>query len=839
MEDFIFNWLVGLFGDFAKAMAKRGGSALLDWLKDEEAERQKLLFAALPRAYVDLQNTLDAPQAGEFQRWLNERAAQKDKALGDALLNALFFEPNGVVALSADLQARVPTTLHSAMLAFLSHLHRHLWNHPEFEKHLQAKAAQDSLRAGVRAADALERISPPPNYASEEKEYLKQLVAHTELLEFIGIPEVRDRIEIKLEDVFIPLGAEEEATLDEMVDEINRAYVEGPRKEGIPFYKELDFDPKMLGRKLPKIMRRVTIDDALHAHMCLMIVGDPGAGKSTLLRYITLINARAMMGEGRGQAPLLQNPRLPILISLRRFAATANQSLVEFFYTYTKQTYQLELTRGFFEREMEEGRCIVCLDGLDEVFVSDQRVAVRDAVAAFTTRFPRNQLLITSRIVGYESAPLDKRAFAHHTILPFNENEIEIFVKKWYAVCERVVERANEQAEQLAKTIKGNDRLRKLAENPLMITIIALVHRIEAELPNERVKLYDKCTEALLMTREKVRGLIPTDRERPYYKNRRRWLEKLAFWMHSLSQKMERQVEVKRGDLKTKLIEFFLDDATLNLSRDTAEIEAESFIEMAKSRTGVLIERGDGIYSFVHLTFQEYFAACDLEKRYVTNLQRLWREIRPHLYDPRWREVILLLLGRLNAYDKPPSSIVRKILEEQNPFNDIFYQSTFMAARSIVEHANVDERLREEIVEELAKIALKGDNLSDYDSIGPSPSEMATLMLMEMINHTSYAKKALAKFSERKPHIFKRAESYSRSSSYTLSFIFERYSEIIEEVLVQFSPREGRVISLRFGLRGKSHTEKQTAIKFGVSIRTIQQIERNVLRKLKSQFRGR
>ncbi|MBI3914237.1 MAG: HEAT repeat domain-containing protein [Chloroflexi bacterium] len=238
-----------------------------------------------------------------------------------------------------------------------------------------------------------------------------------------------------------------------------------------------------------------------------------------------------------------------------------------------------------------------------------------------------------------------------------------------------------------------------------MLTIIALVHRIEAELPNERVKLYDKCTEALLTTWESVRGLIPTDRERPYYKNRRRWVEKLAFWMHSLPQETEQQVEVKRGDLKAKMIEFLLDDATLNLSRDTAEVEADAFIEMAKSRTGVLIERGDGVYSFIHLTFQEYFAACDLEKRYSHDLDLLWKNIQPHLFDPRWLEVVLLLLGRLNERDEPPSVIMKKFLRERDKFDEVLKRHLFLAARCLADRVNVRESLQNEIIDGLVKLA--------------------------------------------------------------------------------------------------------------------------------------
>lgn len=118
-----------------------------------------------------------------------------------------------------------------------------------------------------------------------------------------------------------------------------------------------------------------------------------------------------------------------------------------------------------------------------------------------------------------------------------------------------------------------------------------------------------------------------------------------------------------------------------------------------------MVERGDGIYSFVHLTFQEYFAACDLEKRYITDLERLWGEIQPHLYDPRWREVILLLLGRLNEHDEPPSILVEKILREHDKFDEVLHRNLFLAAACLADRVNVRETLRNEIVNPLLKFA--------------------------------------------------------------------------------------------------------------------------------------
>jgi len=546
---------------------------------------------------------------------------------------------------------------------------------------------------------AIRNYEVAPDFSAAEKRYLEQIVARTELLEFVGIPDPRQNAAIKLADIFIPLGVEEEITVSDFREpEIETG------KGALDRRRERE-------RIVRKTTRRVALEDALRAHTRLMVLGDPGAGKSTLLRYLALVAAHQVTEDGRPKTESIGHPspvigqerRLPILIPLRRFAASS-QALVDFLYTYAKQTYQLELPRGFFERALEAGRCLVLFDGLDEVTASDQRVEVRDAVTALATRYPKNRFVVTSRIIGYESAPLDRNTFAHHIIMPFNESEIATFIEKWYTARERDAHQANAQAEQLIRTIRQNDRLKKLAENPLMLTIIALVHRSEAELPNERVRLYDKCTEALLSTWEGVKG-IPYDRERPHYKQRRRLLERLAFWMHTLEQAEGRQAEVKRGDLELKLTDLLCEDEKLGLGRDAARAEAQAFIELAKSRTGILVERGDGIFSFVHLTFQEYFAACDLEARYVHNLDALWQQIQPHLYEARWREVILLLLGRLNRYDEPPNVIFEKILREHDQFDDVIHRNLFLAAQCLADGISIRERLRNDVVDALLKFA--------------------------------------------------------------------------------------------------------------------------------------
>jgi RNA polymerase primary sigma factor len=58
--------------------------------------------------------------------------------------------------------------------------------------------------------------------------------------------------------------------------------------------------------------------------------------------------------------------------------------------------------------------------------------------------------------------------------------------------------------------------------------------------------------------------------------------------------------------------------------------------------------------------------------------------------------------------------------------------------------------------------------------------------------------------------------------------------EKVSKVLNSLTPREGRVIQLRFGLKdGRAHTLDEVGRKFGVTRERIRQIEAKALRKLR------
>jgi hypothetical protein len=524
--------------------------------------------------------------------------------------------------------------------------------------------------------------------------YLEQIINNNQTLEFVGIPEIKDRLAIRIEEVFIHLRAEAESDKEFSDNKIS----------DIPINNQSNF----------------SINHALEKFSKLVILGDPGAGKTTLLKYIVLAFAHKQ-SEKLG----LHEDRLPIFIRLYDFISCRSilrsYSLIDYMYTYAHENLTLDMEKGFFESELEKGNCCVCLDGLDELGEAGVRRLASTVVTSLINRFPKNRYIVTSRIVGYNDAPLDRYEFVHYVILPLLDADIQTFVSKWYLAREKDRSIATTRSENLFNTIIEEPRIKNLAANPLMLTIIALVHRIEAELPNERVRLYEKCVSTLVETWEKAKGLTIYERQRPYYRFRRRLLEQLAYWMHSdivdkTDPNAESPRQIKEGDLELYITLFLTDNPKLKLDEETAHQEAHEFISLVKARTGLLVERGEGIYTFAHLTFQEYLTACEIEHMYAHSIDDVWKQIKPILHSSHWREVILLLMGNLNRFEKHPTELIKRIIEEKDIYEDVLHRNLYLAARILADHVDVEYTLHDKIIDNLIWI-VRYDPVSCEDAV--------------------------------------------------------------------------------------------------------------------------
>ena len=348
--------------------------------------------------------------------------------------------------------------------------------------------------------------------------YLEYIVAHNRYLQLQGIRSGGKLVNIELEQIYIRLRTSQQRTLqaeEEMLD-VEVAFAPGERNR----------NKEYAGKSVETVT--VSVEQALAAHRHIVILGDPGSGKTTLLRYLALLYGRDL-AEGKSvlkkKLNLNESGYLPILLPLRQIGqflktyhpkddGTEGYALLLDFLLKTLHGQRVELPVEYFETPLTKGQAVVLLDGLDEVADSDLRARVARLVEAFTLAYPKARFVVTSRIVGYTGAARLGGEYITTTVRDFTLEDVRQFLTHWHRLVafgqmgavETAQTHAAAQTAQLMNAIQGNERVRELAINPLMLTVIALVHRDRVKLPDRRAELYAEAVDVLLGKWDEARG---------------------------------------------------------------------------------------------------------------------------------------------------------------------------------------------------------------------------------------------------------------------------------------------------------------------------------------------
>ena len=309
------------------------------------------------------------------------------------------------------------------------------------------------------------------------------------------------------------------------------------------------------------IDRRPQLHIILQKYDRLAILGGPGAGKTTFLQYIALAYGRERAGDRRLRRRKIMKQRLgskrwrlPIFISLSSISSSltnpvggGSTSIVDTIPGTLPPDLQKDpIAADYFIRQLENGNCVVLPDGLDEVPSDTDFLTVVRAIESLALRYNKNQFILTSRISGWRTG-----VGANFQVFYVNEltdEQIEIFIDRWYSAVElnavsgrlqdegEAMKRARkrrsaEQAEGLKRTLRENPGIRLLATNPMLLSIIALVHRSMATLPKERGKLYAECSKILLQQWDISRG-VRVDDTNLTLAQKEAIMQRLAFAIH-------------------------------------------------------------------------------------------------------------------------------------------------------------------------------------------------------------------------------------------------------------------------------------------------------------------
>ncbi len=544
---------------------------------------------------------------------------------------------------------------------------------------------------------------PPPDTTPLRDAYLRCVAERCGRLPLRGVDigssdATRAAQPLNLANVYIELDATVQVPADAWPGQVISASLEDSLaldREGLRSVRGAAGDEKR---------RRVTVLECAARFRHLVLLGDPGGGKSTFVNHLAGCLAAAQL-EGDATPWQERFPAwpddawdlLPLPVILRDLARKLAEDG-----TGTARTVWDHVLDWLTDRDLAEfaphlkaalrgGRALVLLDGLDEVPAAGQRGLVRDAVADFAQTYGRARMLVTCRTLSYQDErwklPQD---FAVFELAPFDEDKIDAFVGAWYAELEAMGTVPPGEGHALARRLREAVRrpdLWRLAPNPLLLTVMALVHTHKGLLPEARALLYEDCVEMLLWRWEQIKvgagpgGKVGLHRllveARLQTVDLKRTLWRLAYEVHYYDR--------GEGGAPADLAEEALLRALRDLHPERSWDWAQRVVDEVRERAGLLVERQPGVYTFPHRTFQEYLAASYLsaEGSFGERGARLARE-----NTGLWREAILLAVGRLVHHQGEtdrPLALVAELCPATEPGDDVGWQAAWLAGEVLCE----------------------------------------------------------------------------------------------------------------------------------------------------------
>ena len=498
----------------------------------------------------------------------------------------------------------------------------------------------DESRKHTHTLERIEHRLAPADITPRLKEYLERQIEQNEYISLLGL-------DFKAADA--DRCADQRMSLSGVYIQLNTT---SKHKKDVE--KEERFDREA---------EPFTVIEALANQTEMVLLGDPGSGKSTFVNHLNYCLARNNLDPTAGWLNHLPKwpdrwaNLIPIPIVLRQLTAWLNtqqlkkekSGLLMAYLKYNLEQMDLEDLYQPLRDKIKNGEALLLLDGLDEVPAdSDSSQKIIDMIDDLAVL--NSPKLVTCRVLSYQDErwQLNKKRWMDFELDKLDNSQIDHFIGAWYGQLAQKGAAIDPMAkkEKLQAAVRRDD-LAELARNPLLLTVMAIVHTHKGELPDSRAVLYEDVIELLLCRWETIKTETCTLDEPDFWQmlqtvglqsiDFKKALWELAYAVHARHQHQK--------DKKTTadITENQLHKTLRKLHPDKSLDWADIILARMKLRAGLLIETKPEVYSFPHRTFQEYLAGCYLATH--ANFTDKARELAK--LGAYWWDVILLAVGRM------------------------------------------------------------------------------------------------------------------------------------------------------------------------------------------------
>jgi predicted NACHT family NTPase len=351
----------------------------------------------------------------------------------------------------------------------------------------------------------------------------------------------------------------------------------------------------------------------------LLILGKPGAGKTTFLKHLAIDWCNSKF----------QVALIAVFIEFRQIR-DENWKLLNTIGEEIKIHDERQV-----KALLNDGKLLVLMDGFDEVPTQELRTQVQHQLGQVIKKYSRNRYIMTCRTQVMQRIP---DGFTAVEVADFNVDQVQEFVCKWFRTNGRNEVEIEAQWKKFELTINRNIALKELTVTPVLLGLMCLVLQDEGGIPAKASSLYERGISLLLRKWNDDKAIEGWEIGTKVYQDLD-VTKKEKLLIDIAARKFENPenfVLFEQSDLVEQISQY------LNFSDRN---DAWAVLKAIESQHGLLVERADGLWSFSHLTFQEYFTT-----KWLLNLHS--EELSRKIANKRWQEIVQQLIKAQGHSDR-------------------------------------------------------------------------------------------------------------------------------------------------------------------------------------------